>query len=264
MNIDEKYTIEVKKIDNGTKYPNKILVKIFLNTEDGSKTEIGEYTRNYGTMFNTFYPFELKGKEYALYSKDYTATRVMTLPDCIDWCGEDPYEGGFCPTDYYIPSVVVEDNYPDPNDPEPIVANHNAKKWATIINNRYYWPDDLNNPNYSIIKHSEYLREKELTHKLNSEWRERHPFVIKNLEFGFVAGCHWGDDSSWKIQRLDLRKLDKKIIKREDVFGYIRVPDGIDLKEAISEDLYEIDNPIIQIALPISFNIETGQRLKEN
>lgn len=40
-------------------------------------------------------------------------------------------------------------------------------------------------------------------------------------DFGFVWGCYWGDDTSWKVQHLDLRGIRDGIIKRDDRFGYI-------------------------------------------
>ncbi|WP_395752704.1 hypothetical protein [Prosthecobacter sp.] len=44
-----------------------------------------------------------------------------------------------------------------------------------------------------------------------------------NGEFGFVWGCQWGDDSSWKIQYLDLTRIEEGIIRRDDRFGYVEV-----------------------------------------
>ncbi len=41
--------------------------------------------------------------------------------------------------------------------------------------------------------------------------------------FGFVWGCHWGDDSSWKVQHLDLSCVRDGVIKRDDRFGYIEL-----------------------------------------
>ena len=80
--------------------------------EEGNRTKIGEYLRNYSSFYNTFHPFVQNGKEYALYSKDYTATRVMELPSCQDIAGEDRNSFGFCPIDFYVPDEVEdsEDN----------------------------------------------------------------------------------------------------------------------------------------------------------
>jgi hypothetical protein len=42
-------------------------------------------------------------------------------------------------------------------------------------------------------------------------------------DFGFVWGCHWGDDSSWKVQHLDLRRVQEGIIARDERFGYVKL-----------------------------------------
>jgi hypothetical protein len=40
-------------------------------------------------------------------------------------------------------------------------------------------------------------------------------------DFGFVWGCIWGDDSSWKVQYLDLSSIHDGILRREERFGYV-------------------------------------------
>jgi len=42
-------------------------------------------------------------------------------------------------------------------------------------------------------------------------------------EFGFVWGCQWGDDSSWKVQYLDLSQVQQGIIRRDERFGYLEL-----------------------------------------
>jgi hypothetical protein len=42
-------------------------------------------------------------------------------------------------------------------------------------------------------------------------------------DFGFVWGCYWGDDSSWKVQYLDLSRVQDGIISRDDRFGYVEL-----------------------------------------
>jgi len=41
--------------------------------------------------------------------------------------------------------------------------------------------------------------------------------------FGFVWGCFWGDDTSWKVQYLDLRRVQEGVIARDERFGYVRL-----------------------------------------
>lgn len=42
-------------------------------------------------------------------------------------------------------------------------------------------------------------------------------------DFGFVWGCVWGDDSSWKVHYLDLSAVRDGIIRRDDRFGYLKL-----------------------------------------
>jgi hypothetical protein len=58
----------------------------------------------------------------------------------------------------------------------------------------------------------------------------------------------WGDDTSWKIQFLDLSRLNEKVLVRDDRFGYIELlgdaeslPDAIDCSGYFpSEDWHKI------------------------
>ena len=72
----------------------------------------------------------------------------------------------------------------------------------------FYVPAWWDVPDGSIIPGSENWNE-------DREW--------PNGESGFVWGCHWGDDSSWKVQHLDLRNIREGTIKRDERFGYIRL-----------------------------------------
>jgi hypothetical protein len=86
-------------------------------------------------------------------------------------------------------------------------------------------------------------------------WDEAH-FVWSFPErvYGFIAGCIWGDDSSWKIQYLDLSQADKGIIKRDDRFGYIELPSELNLDNAIDLD-YDDDYISLKIATQNYYNI---------
>lgn len=50
-------------------------------------------------------------------------------------------------------------------------------------------------------------------------WSEDYEWPSGN--FGFVWGCYWGDDSSWKVQYLDLSRVQQGVISREERFGYV-------------------------------------------
>lgn len=153
---------------------NHLTVGVFKLDEGdaGTYTQIGSYKRNYHAMFNTFLPFVGQdGNWYALYSRNYVATRVMRLPSCEDIGGEDETNsGGLCPTDYYVPVLSGYETSPD--DPKPGREGVQAP-------------------------------------------------------FGFVSGCVWGDDSSDKVEFLDLSEAHNGVLKRDQRFGYHELPAGI-------------------------------------
>lgn len=82
------------------------------NNFDAQKVEIiidgikkGEYIYEYTGTTPPFEYFQYTdGNWYALYSTDYTATRVMKLPECEDCFGEDGDTFGFCPVEFFVPS----------------------------------------------------------------------------------------------------------------------------------------------------------------
>lgn len=180
----------IENIDNGKGYWQYQKIGIFQDDK-----QIGEYIRNYSSFMNTFHPFKFRDKWYALYSKDYTATRVMSLPDCKDLGGEERDTFGFCPVDYYVPF----DN-------------------------------------------------KDILGVVGLAESENKTIKFEPGSFGFIAGCIWGDDSSWKVQYLDLSECDKGIIKRTEKFGYLELAEGISLKDAISFYIYSDENPMFSIA----------------
>lgn len=172
-----------------------------IRKDDG--VVVGSYERNYGALFRTFHPFRKGGKDFALYSPDYTATRVLELPACRDIGGESRSAMGFCPVDYCVP------------------VNGEGESVADV---------------------------------------------------GFVAGCIWGDDSSWKIQMLDLSRVQFGEIRRHERFGYITLADNMSLDDAVQivpgsflveADDWENAPPrwIARIAVQQNFDVDTGQRI---
>lgn len=72
----------------------------------------------------------------------------------------------------------------------------------------FYVPDWWDVNDASIIPGSEYW-------DADKEW--------PNGDFGFVWGCYWGDDSSWKVHYLDLSRVQEGIVRRDDRFGYVEL-----------------------------------------
>ena len=94
-------------------------------------------------------------------------------------------------------------------------------------------------------------------------------------QFGFVWGCHWGDDSSWKIQYLDLRSVEAGIIKREERFGYVELATHGYLSPSLNPTLTTTDKPSapppfisierhkgntrVRFAVEMGFELDTGR-----
>lgn len=245
---------------HGADYPPKDRmggrVGIYL-AEDGKEEFLGEYERNYSSLFNTFFPFHLNGKDLALYSADYTTTRIMELPSCRDLGGEDRDEMGFCPVDYFIPTYVDQETvmrlfYP----------NGRVDKTTTV--SRIAQPIEGNLQEHSDRHDYTNLNTGE---PMRSERAFKPLTPILYYPFGFVAGCIWGDDRSYKVQYLDLSEADKGIIKREERFGYIELPDDLRLKDAIDMEDYCCDlgddelNTEIRIRIAQRFDLTTGKRM---
>lgn len=224
--VKPKYWAEViKQIDNGKGYWAYLDVGVF--TDDyGQKKLVGEYLRNYSSM-GDFCWFTSGGKDYALYSKDYTATRIMSLPDCKDLGGEEPKSSGFCPVEYYVPSFI-EHRFK--------VTEKNGKIGGDQF--KTYEPDTAG---------ADIGDDVELSKGLSHE------------PFGFVAGCVWGDDSSWKCEFLDLSKASEGKIIREARFGYLELPEGVKLKDAVRMDCSDETGRII-IASQASYDLSNGKK----
>lgn len=235
-----------------------------------SETKIGEYQRNYHNK-GPFYAFKLGDQWYALYSKEYMYTRVMSLPDCIDLCGEDKsnveYKDHFCPVEYFVPEVCVQDFKPGEweQDPSPYNPRHDPKTWAeskpSPMGTYYVWADDKDSNASEEFKQA-FKDAKKKCDEEHRLWMDRHPFIEKYASFGFVAGASWGDDSSWKIQLLDLREVSKGVFKRTEAYGDLELPRNVKLKDAIdteyieARDLEDWSQATLYIAKPYRISVD--------
>ena len=190
---------------------------------DDQGQEMGGYERNYGRFGDsTFRPFFLHGRWWALYSKDYTATRVMILPECQDWCGEESNSFGFCPVDYYVPRYRTAK----------LKTVEGEADWC-IGEGAWGW-DNPEQTRYVDIAPTQYC------------------------PFGLVAGCIWGDDTSWKVEWLDLGGLPERKFKREPRFGYVELLQDRNLKDSVDLAGWAPDCPDVGIIGKRWQNCETG------
>ncbi|HWH10612.1 MAG TPA: hypothetical protein VG165_05755 [Solirubrobacteraceae bacterium] len=166
-----------------------------VRSEDGAV--VGSYERNYPSLLRTFFPFARGGREFALYSTDYTATRVMELPSCVDLGGEERSPGGFCPVEYFVPTDA------DSGDA---------------------------------------------------------------LDVGFVAGCIWGDDSSWKLQALNLSRVEEGCLARDERFGYVELPDKASLSDVLvvrrHDSSADFGGYWVEVEASLKFQLDTGEQLR--
>jgi hypothetical protein len=83
--------------------------------------------------------------------------------------------------------------------------------------------------------------------------------------YGFIAGCFWGDNRLWKIQYLDLSRADEGIIIREERFGYIELPENLNLSAAIDFNVQRNMNKndiYLKIATQNDYDFTTGKKKK--
>ncbi len=223
--------------------------------ENGEKTLIGSYLRNYSSFFDTFSPFRIGNSDFALYSPDYTTSRIMKLPSCRDIGGEEPSESGFCPVEYYVPTYIDEEVIHE--------TNNESFPSRRVTKNRVNNPSDSNlTETRQEHKYTNGITGQECTDIIST--RPLTPILY--YPFAFVAGCIWGDDSSWKIQFIDLSEADKGVLKREERFGYIELPENITLKEAVNMsdyayDMGDEDAFRIQIQLTQTFDLKSGKAI---
>lgn len=253
--------------------------------------KVGEYVRNYSLAESTFYPFEQNGQWYALYSRDYTSTRLMSLPDCKDLGGEERDSWGFCPVEFFVPRYKKSTFKSWTEMKTGQKVEHYVRTTEFFIwDNKKYIDEDEDQDQDQDQDHKE-EQDKNQTKRpidLKSEdvWDfenncpKLHQIFDQQLSdwnycpFGFVAGCVWGDDSSWKIQFIDLSNLinlfeqtddlskQKKSIVRDDRFGYLELPSTMNLSQAINMRDWTPSNNQIQISHEEYFDLDKNLQNK--
>ena len=212
----------IDQVSYGPGTSNGIRVGVF-RVVDTRKELVGEYVRNYPSLFDTFFPFESAGQELALYSPDYTTTRILRLPDCVDIGGEEPSSNGFCPVDFLVPTYADMESVTDTEPPFRFRVNNPS--------------DETLKPTHRTWQYSDPATGEGRTRSSTS----RQVAPVQYYPFGFVAGCIWADDSTWKVQFLDLSRASQGVIGRDERFGYLELPEGVGLRQAV--DMADYGHP---------------------
>jgi hypothetical protein len=232
---------------------------------------IGEYIRNYHAFSETFAVTRKGDKYYALYSPHYTGTRVLEITPGVgikDIGGEEKDSDGFCPVELYIPTIrqhVSEDDYSE-NDWKNLLEKFPPGARIGDISSKM--------SGRKIIYYEDGTRVRAYTGKINDAgtsyerdeyrwvWGPKKDYaygsVILPPKHAFVAGCYWGDDTSWKIQYFNISRIDEGIIVREERFGYISLPTHLSLKDAIDTEYLDDTDGRFKIAIEVSFDINGG------
>ena len=84
-------------------------------------------------------------------------------------------------------------------------------------------------------------------------------------KFGFVWGCVWGDDNTWKVQLLDLTRIEESILIREERFGYLPIVTHYELDAKrfihcwIDDGIQHVDFHIAR-----TYDLDTGHVIPDN
>ncbi|MBK8257759.1 MAG: hypothetical protein IPK82_34460 [Polyangiaceae bacterium] len=96
----------------------------------------------------------------------------------------------------------------------------------------------------------------------SEHWRSE--LELPKGDFGFVWGCIWGDDTSWKVQYLDLTRVQSGTILRDERFGYVELASHPDLpaKDFIRCSFYA-GKCKVTFSVVARFDLNTGEKLQD-
>lgn len=261
--MNEQYFIDVVPDLNNQWGRND--VTIYKLDDEGERQDIYNYTRNY-SMLKTFMPFRQYKNgvwhDYALISSNYMSLEVVDLEagtviakEPVPIITQERWDAGiarglnpkqmtpvgtelpglsFCPMEFYVPDIIVEEELTDPKECSYYVANLGSEDSSEA--HRSY-----------AIQLRKYVLE-----AFTGQW-------------GLYSGCLWGDDNYAKLRYVDLSRISEGIVLTDERFGYIALPDsgGGAIKDMVK--LYEDTVPLrLDIATPINFDLSTGEGRGKN
>lgn len=262
LRATQQYTAEVEKVPSGKPGTWSTLhIKVLDNREvleagddnDGSiiPRVVFEYDRNYSSMYNTFHPFrQLKdGKwhDYALISTKYVRFEVVDLEkgeiiaiepapfrtqESIDRIPEQHRAPGGYAEHYKVGEEIPGAGF--------CPTDFRVFDW-----NEKYYADSINKTMKDREGNEIYLYSLEDFNQVTGQW-------------AVYCGCHWGDDSSYKLRYIDLSRISEGIVNSDSRFGYF--PLGATLKDVS----FFVDSGELIVPLEVTVNVETGKSYPED
>lgn len=251
--------IETVSAEDFLNPPPRFTARVAGQTPDGGRVvevldcgePCGRFERNYWSSGpGIFAPFMVGDRWFALYSPDYTGTRILSLPECLDLGGEEPDACGFCPVELWVPAYRL-------------LSRTTIVLRATGTENEHV-PED-HRFHEALFAGSDRIAEAEEAvaaeasmpgRKLDGErvWAaELSPW--RWCPFGFVAGCVWGDDRSMKVEYLDLTRASEGILRREARFGYAEQLPGAVLRDTVDLSHWSPGRPWIGVRAVVSHDL---------
>lgn len=221
--LSERYTYRIVERNGAKEWP-RARVEVL---KDGAV--IYTYDRNYA-MLNTFHPFRQfkdgEWRNYALISPRYTTYAVLDLQTLEIIATRGYPQVPWIKNERYDQYKNLQEKAPEAFEPGGWAY---GKGPDDLINGEGFCPADFYVPVYDPY------------------YEDGDGFQPDGMH-GFVAGCIWGDDSSWKIRHIDLSRITEGIIEEDERYGYIELPDHMKLQQAID---YEWG--YLRITIPLGF-----------
>jgi len=244
--IRERYRAIHQQISGDREWPRG---KVQLTKDD---EVIYEYTRNYSFM-DTFEPFRQWNGErwhnYALISPRYSTFSVLDL-ETAEVIAERPYPQRNWFTGEYEKLMSSHPEYFQPG------GAYEGKTPDSQVSGEGFCPTQFYVPDYASWDSDWEGSAGPEEHMTPEDWESfAEDEEVHTGQLGFVAGCYWGDDSSWKIQAIDLSRISEGIVTQDDRFGYLELPPGLKLKQAVSW----VSGDRIRIASSMTYDRNSGK-----
>ena len=161
------------------------------------------------------------------------------------WAARNRTNAVFCPVDFLVPSyrVLTWDSLSDRMDGQVV-------EMRPVSGERMLWEGTRDASSW-IARAAAAVPEEPRLHVICNP-RVSEP---KFCPFALVAGCVWGDDSSMKVEFVDLAGVAAGKIVREDRFGYLELPHSLSLSDAVSMHGWSPERPVLTIAHATDFDL---------